>query len=101
LCPVIGQKRAAGYNGDNKLLLRHFNDAPGSNDPLTVKHAGNGFLLRHGFTLVWSGWDGELLPGDKRLRLFPPLASDSGKPITGPVRCEIVPASDTKRIVVN
>jgi hypothetical protein len=52
-------------NRGNKLALRFFNDAPGSNEPTD---AGNGFLLREGYTIVWSGWDGELLAGDGRLR---------------------------------
>ncbi len=88
-------------NRGNKLALGYFNEGPGSNDPRTREQAGNGFLLRHGFTVVWSGWDGELLPGGDRLRLFPPPASESGEPITGPVRCEIVPGSDTTRTVIN
>jgi hypothetical protein len=51
-------------NRGNKLALRFFNDAPGGNAP---NDAGNGYLLREGYTIVWSGWDGELLPGGDRL----------------------------------
>ena len=32
--------------------LQFFNDAPGSNDPRTAAHAGNGFLMRRGYTVV-------------------------------------------------
>ncbi len=88
-------------NRGNKLALRFFCGGSSSNNPTTAEHAGNGFLLRQGYTVVWSGWDGELLPGGDRLRLFPPLASESKEPITGPVRCEIVPTSGTQRTVIN
>ena len=85
-------------NRGNLNTLRNFNYASGSNDPENESHAGDGFLMRHGFTVVWSGWDGELLPGNNRLRLFPPPLA---KKITGNVRCEIVPTADTKRTVIN
>ena len=88
-------------NRGNKLALGFFNDGGGGNDPNTAKDAGNGFLMRKGFTLVWSGWDGELLPGNNRLRLSPPIAKSNGKPITGRVRCEIVPTGNYKRTLVN
>jgi len=89
-------------NRGNKSALGFFNHGGGGgNDPSTKDHAGNGFLMRHGFTIVWSGWDGELLPGNHRLRLWPPLAGSKENPITGMVRCEIVPKSDATRTVVN
>lgn len=87
-------------NRGNKLALSMFNDA-GGNDPSTPENAGNGFLFRHGFTVVWCGWDGELLPGGDRLQLYAPPAIDPAGPITGLVRCEIVPTDNIKRIVVN
>jgi hypothetical protein len=88
-------------NRGNKLALRFFNFADGGNDPRSADDAGDGFLMRQGFTVVWSGWDGELLPGDHRLRLAPPVAQDADQPITGMVRCEVVPTEDVTRMVVN
>lgn len=88
-------------NRGNMLALAFFNYGQRSNAPMDRTHAGDGFLMRHGFTLVWSGWDGELLPGGDRLRLAPPAAVGKGRPIIGPVRCEIVPTSNVKRMVVN
>ncbi|MDF1859151.1 MAG: alpha/beta hydrolase domain-containing protein [Verrucomicrobiales bacterium] len=96
--------RAMLYGVNNRggvNTLRHFNYAAGSSAPETSAHAGDGFLMRHGFTLVWSGWDGELLPDRNRLRLFPPGVESREKPITGLVRCEIVPGADTRRTVIN
>src|SRR5262245_33570355 len=40
-------------NRGNKLALRFFNDAVGTNDPTSPAHAGNGFLFRRGWTVVW------------------------------------------------
>ncbi len=85
-------------NRGNLITLRNFNFATGSNCPTTVADAGDGFLMTHGFTMVWSGWDGELVPGNQRLRLSPPVVDAS---LTGMVRCEIIPGEDTTRSVVN
>ncbi len=91
--------RAILYEVNNrglKLALRAFNGGPGGNDPSTASDAGDGFLLRRGYAIVWSGWIGELLPGDGRLLLRAPIATESGKPIRGPVRYEVttnVPAA--------
>lgn len=85
-------------NRGNLTALRMLNFASGGNDPQTQKQAGDGFLMREGFTYVSSGWDGELLPGSSRLSLVPPVIQ---QPITGKVRCEIVPGKDTTRTVVN
>jgi hypothetical protein len=76
-------------NRGNKVALRMFNSAPGGNDPTTEKDAGNGFLFRRGYAVLWCGWIGELLPGGNRLLLQPPVATDNGKPITGLVRHEM------------
>lgn len=77
-------------NRGNKRCLQFFNDAPGSNDPRSAAHAGNGYLMRRGYNVAWLAWQGDLLPGDGRLQLDLPVASDSGTPITGPVRVEYI-----------
>ena len=75
-------------NRGNKLALGFFNYAAGSNDPTTPAHAGDGFLFRRGYTVVWCGWIGELLPGNNRLLLQAPIATENGKPIRGTVTYE-------------
>jgi Alpha/beta hydrolase domain len=77
-------------NRGNKRMLQFFNDAPASNDPRTLAHAGNGFLMRRGYTVVWLAWQGDLLPGNGRMVMDLPVARDSNKPITGPVRVEYI-----------
>ncbi|HRD76288.1 MAG TPA: alpha/beta hydrolase domain-containing protein [Hyphomicrobiaceae bacterium] len=77
-------------NRGNIRCLQFFNDAPGSNDPRTRAHAGNGFLLRRGYSLVWCAWQADLLAGDHRFLLDVPVATDNGRPVTGPVRVEYI-----------
>ena len=48
------------------------------------------FLMRKGYVVLWSGWIAETQPGGGRLRLSAPVATENGKPITGPVRAEFV-----------
>src|SRR5262249_26280152 len=50
----------------------------------------DGFLLRRGYTIVWSGWIGELLPGAGRLLLRAPVVAENGQPMRGLVRYETV-----------
>jgi hypothetical protein len=75
-------------NRGNKRALQFFNDAPHTNAPATLADAGNGFLMRRGYAVVWAGWQGDLLPGEGRLVLDVPVATDGGRPITGRVRSE-------------
>src|SRR5690606_10046463 len=75
-------------NRGNKRSLQFFNDAAPSNRPLRLEHAGNGYLMRRGYTIGWLGWLGDLQPGDDRLVLNVPTATDGGKPLTGWVRVE-------------
>jgi hypothetical protein len=76
-------------NRGHKRALQFFNDAQHSNDPLTAAHAGNGFFMRRGYSVVWVAWEGDMLPGDGRMLLDVPVArNDDGSPITGTVRVE-------------
>ncbi|MEA2738319.1 MAG: hypothetical protein QOH05_1626, partial [Acetobacteraceae bacterium] len=93
LKPVVGGNQRVFFdygNRGHKRALQFFNDAPHSNDPLTLEHAGNGFLMRRGYTVAWLAWEGDILPGDGRMVLDVPVASDNGAPITGRVRTEII-----------
>lgn len=44
-------------NRGRKGMIARFDDAPISNDPVTARDLGNGFLLREGYTLVFVGWE--------------------------------------------
>jgi hypothetical protein len=76
-------------NRGRKMLFGNIADGPqGINDPRTVADVGNGFPLRRGFTLVWSGWDPEAPRANLGLGLTAPVATDSGRPIVQRVREE-------------
>jgi hypothetical protein len=64
-----------------------FNQSSGGNNPTTAAHAGQGFLMNQGYTLVWSGWDGEVATNTNAdiLHINLPLAKNvDGTSITGP-----------------
>ena len=71
--------------------LRNFNNAPDL-PPDAPLQAGNGFLMRQGYTVAWCGWqhDAPDVPGV--LRLYPPEARDqNGQRITGKLVVTFVP----------
>ncbi|HKM72840.1 MAG TPA: alpha/beta hydrolase domain-containing protein [Stellaceae bacterium] len=90
--PARGNRRIFFDYGNrgNKRMLQFFNDAPASNDPRTLAHAGNGFLMRRGYTVVWFAWQGDLLPGNGRLLLDLPVGRERGGPLTELVRVEYI-----------
>jgi hypothetical protein len=61
-------------NRGSKLGLALFNDIPVvTNDPVKAADAGNGFLMNHGYTVVWSGWQGDVASGGGRMTFSPPV----------------------------
>jgi hypothetical protein len=60
------------------------------NDPATAADAGNGFLFRRGYALVWSGWDPDAPTVNGGLIVRVPTATDHGTPITRMIRDEFV-----------
>ncbi|MBM4262962.1 MAG: hypothetical protein FJ145_16215 [Deltaproteobacteria bacterium] len=94
-------------NRGGKRVVAFLNDAPQREDPSTLDDAGNGFLMRQGYTVVWSGWQGDIMPGKNSMALTVPVATNKGQPIVRQVRTEIVvdekgvksrPLSDDDRV---
>ncbi len=86
--------RAALYEVSNrggKGMLGMFNRARASLDPTSDTEFGDGFLMQHGFTLVWLGWQWDPPQRPGLLRIHAPRASG----IRGLVRSEFIP---TERI---
>ena len=85
-------------NRGTKLLVHFLNDAPLTDNPSTPEHAGNGFLMRRGYTVLWSGWQGDILPRDNLMSMDLPVASINGEPITGPMRVEFSPGDEITKL---
>ncbi len=50
--------------------------------PASAAELGDGFLLEQGYTIVWSGWQGDVQPGGGRLTAqFPVATRPDGSPI--------------------
>ncbi|MBV8413178.1 MAG: hypothetical protein JOY64_36530, partial [Alphaproteobacteria bacterium] len=78
-------------NRGRKMLFGNIADGPqGVNDPKTLADVGNGFPLRRGWTIVWSGWDPDAPRANLGLGLTAPVATEEGKPIVQTVRDEFV-----------
>jgi len=61
------------------------------------KDAGDGWLLRNGFTIVSLGWQWDAV-GDDALRLNAPIAKENGQTITGLLRGDIMPSHEMPEI---
>ena len=61
-------------NRGNKIALGSFNDAPSGNNPVKPDDLGNGFLMRQGFTVLWSGWIQDIPAANNTLRIQLPVA---------------------------
>ncbi len=77
-------------NRGNKLITSFLNVGTTTANP-----AGDGFLQKQGFILVWSGWQGDALAGGGRevMTLAPVAHHKDGSSITGEVRQEYTPAA--------
>ena len=94
--------------GSHKLLIdvnnrggkrfAQLNGSPLVNDPTTAADAGEAFFMERGYTLAWNGWDISAPPGDDRLTITVPVASNpDGSAITGPSYEYISVNNDTTR----
>jgi hypothetical protein len=83
-------------NRGNLGALAFFNEASWNNDPTSLADAGNGFLLEQGYSILWSGWNWDVVPGEGRLQIALPIATERGAPITGPVAAEFVAGAWTR-----
>jgi hypothetical protein len=107
LRPVKSRNSTLVYDVNNRggiAILGQMNGAsPANNDPTTVADAGDGFLMRHGFTLLFSAWTWDVAPqpsGMKPLIFAPPVAHQSdGSSITGLVENEFT-VTEPKDITV-
>ena len=80
-------------NRGNKLAPGSFNAGVmgGVADRNALSSAGDGWLMRKGYTMVWFGWEMDVRPGMSRISM-PPIVvhGHEGSAITGIVRSEII-----------
>lgn len=87
---TVGSNRTILFevvNRGKKGMLQMFSRAAASADPQTELDFGDGLLLKQGYSLVWLGWQHDVPPSDKLMRLYAPVA----KGVTGTVRSEFTP----------
>lgn len=78
-------------NRGRKMLFGNIADGPqGINDPQKMADVGNGFPMRQGYTIVWSGWDPDAPRANLGLGLTAPVATEAGRPIVQTVKDEFV-----------
>jgi len=82
-------------NRGRKFLMHWVDDAPATtpasnNDPKSASDAGNAWLMRQGYILVWTGWDPDAPKRNSGMSMRVPAASEGGKAITQRIRDEIV-----------
>ena len=77
-------------NRGGKGMLGFFNHATGSVNPGSDAEMGDGFLMKQGFTLLWVGWQFDPPQRPGLVRVYPPAASEHGRPIRGLVRSDFV-----------
>ncbi len=73
-------------NRGGKGLLSGFARASASRDPATDNHLGDGFLTAQGYTLVWVGWQFDVV-GEDAIKLHAPVAAGT----SGVVRADFTP----------
>jgi Alpha/beta hydrolase domain len=103
LRPVKAQGSTLIYDVNNRggiAILGQVNGkSPADNDPTDARDAGDGFLMRHGFTLLFSAWTWDVAsqdPGNRPLVFQPPIAKGpNGAPITGKVENEFTVTAPT------
>ncbi|MEO8308911.1 MAG: alpha/beta hydrolase domain-containing protein [Pseudomonadota bacterium] len=91
-------------NRGNKLALGMFNTALGSRDLTLAEAAGNGFLMRQGYTVVFAGWQppyplsgpvsvgggSRIPPGPDALRARLPIAHQPDGSAVTALRSEVI-----------
>ena len=65
-----------------------FNGVPIPTDHTAPLQAGNGYLMRRGYTVVWGGWQADVPPTPGLIGLQGPEAMSPEGPLTGRIMCQ-------------
>jgi hypothetical protein len=77
-------------NRGGRAAITAFNYGKGR-DLANPEVAGDGFLMRQGYTVMWSGWQGDLIDRGTNVVAYLPEAQQNGRPLRGKVRQEFSP----------
>ena len=83
-------------NRGNRLALATFNRVPRPINPGAPTDAGDGFLMRHGYTVVWCGWQHDVPATDGLMRIQVPEAQQEGGPISGRLVVSFQPSAPSQ-----
>ena len=61
-------------NRGKRRVFKHMHAASESLDPTVPLQPGNGFLMRHGYTVAWCGWQPDVPPVEGLMRMTVPDA---------------------------
>jgi len=78
-------------NRGNRLAMRLVNNAAPAVPGATID-PGDGFLMRHGYTVAWCGWQHDVpdIPGLMRTNV-PEARTTEGGPVSGPIMVSFLP----------
>lgn len=70
---------------------------------MSLPNRGNAFgadeaLLKRGYIVLWCAWQGDILPGEGRLTMKVPVATENGKEISGLLRTEFSVVNPVKTL---
>lgn len=102
--PARGNGRAVleAVNRGQPLSPRVINRAPYGGPSTAQVDPGDGFLFRHGYTVLYLGWQWDVIREGGRLGLDAPEARIDGAPIAGTTVIEIRPSwRQTTRLLAN
>jgi hypothetical protein len=91
--PLGGRLIYDVVNRGNKTVNRYYNWGDPNPLPDGSPDPGDGFLMRHGFTVVFGGWQVDVPAG---MRMAAPVAREHGQPVRGQAFLQFTPIAATK-----
>jgi hypothetical protein len=83
-------------NRGNRLALWMFNRVARPINPSAPTDAGDGFLMRHGYTVAWCGWQHDVPATDGLMRIKVPEAQREGGPVSGRLLVSFQPSAPSQ-----
>ncbi len=87
-------------NRGRKTALASFNDAGPGAEP-DGPNLGNAFLMRHGYTVAWCGWQHDVPSQPGLMGLQAPEALEDERPVRGRIAVEFQPISAARSVMLS